>query len=62
MKSTLVIIVCVLFLLSFNSCRQCTNCVKYPAPDEKLCKKDFASAESYDDAYKHLVAQGYDCD
>lgn len=52
----------IVLALSTQSCRQCTTCTAYPAPTEKLCKKDYASDDSYTQAFHHLEAQGYKCD
>lgn len=49
-------------LVSVNSCKQCTMCVKYRSPDIKLCKKDYPSTESYNDVYRQTIGQGYDCE
>ena len=51
----------VVFFLSVQGCKQCIECSKYPAPTEKLCKKDFASDDSYSQAFHYLEGNGYDC-
>lgn len=50
--------------LFFSSCEQCTDCVKYPKTNDKvkLCKKDFASDDSYNAYYRQLVYDGYRCE
>ncbi len=62
MKATLILLVTAFLILTVNSCKQCTECVKYPAKDIKLCKKDYASDDSYTQAYRYITSQGYDCD
>jgi hypothetical protein len=55
------LLVAVLLACTINACKNCDECVKYPEPDITLCKKDFASDESYDAAYRYTISQGYDC-
>ncbi|MES2620922.1 MAG: hypothetical protein V4615_08720 [Bacteroidota bacterium] len=62
MKSFFVFLVCCLALFSANSCKQCTECHNYPKKDIELCKKDFASSDSYAQAYRYTLSLGYDCD
>jgi hypothetical protein len=62
MNNAAVILLTAFALFAFASCRECTECLKYPSPDIKLCKKDFASDDSYTAAYRQVVADGYDCD
>ncbi|MFN8323002.1 MAG: hypothetical protein U0T74_10120 [Chitinophagales bacterium] len=62
MKLILAFIASSFAMLSVNSCKECTTCTKYPAPDIKLCKKDYASTESYNEAFRQTTAQGYTCD
>ncbi len=49
-------------LSTTQSCKQCTECTKYPGDPVKLCRSDYASDDSYDSAYKHIIADGYKCD
>lgn len=53
----------VLSLFTFQSCKQCTECVRYAGgiDNQKLCKKDYASDDSYTAAFHYLEANGYDC-
>lgn len=62
MKKIFFVALAFCLLLSFSSCKQCTECTKFPGDPVKLCKKDYASDDSYNSAYKHLIAQGYKCD
>lgn len=53
----------VVVMLFASSCRDCTDCTKYPPGDNvKICKKDYASTQSYNDAYRDLQIRGYDCE
>lgn len=51
-------------ILTASSCKNCTECTRYPNANDtvELCKKDYASDDSYNNAFKHLVADGYKCD
>jgi hypothetical protein len=49
-------------MFSITSCKQCTECTKYPGDPIKLCKKDYASDDSYNDRFRYLVSEGYRCD
>ncbi|MBK7148531.1 MAG: hypothetical protein IPH78_06815 [Bacteroidetes bacterium] len=53
-----------LAILAFSACRNCIECTKYPSANDTvdLCKKDYASDDSYSDAYRNLVADGYRCE
>jgi len=62
MKSIFLAAAAVLFILALPSCKQCTECDKYPEPTIKLCKKDFPTEQSYNDVYRNTVGMGYDCD
>jgi hypothetical protein len=62
MKSIFLAAVTGLFILALPSCKQCTECDKYPEPTIKLCKKDFPTEQSYNDVYRQTVGMGYDCD
>lgn len=62
MKTTLLLAAFAILTLGAQSCKQCTECTKYPGEPLKLCKKDYASDDSYDAAYKHAIADGYKCD
>ncbi|MBP6731707.1 MAG: hypothetical protein KA149_06600 [Chitinophagales bacterium] len=61
MKTILTLFAATLLICSVNSCSQCSECYKYPEPNVKLCKKDFASDESYAQAFRQTEGQGYDC-
>jgi hypothetical protein len=58
---TIAPLICLVCLLLAGSCNNCTECTKYPEPDIKLCKKDFASDDSYNEAYRYTIWLGYDC-
>ncbi len=62
MKAIFILSVSLLLILSANSCKQCTECHNYPQKDIELCKKDFASDDSYTQAYRYTTSLGYDCD
>lgn len=62
MKTILLSVIASLFLLTANSCKQCTLCTNYPQPDVELCKKDYASTESYNEAFRQTTGAGYDCE
>jgi hypothetical protein len=56
-----------LFLLAIaatESCKQCTQCVKYPGANDtqKLCRKDFATDDSYTQAFHYYTSLGYRCE
>jgi hypothetical protein len=61
MKTALILVFLSFGLLSINACKQCTDCTKYPSPDIKLCKKDYASDDSYNQAYRYTISLGYNC-
>lgn len=61
MKSFLLLASFSCALLLMQSCGYCTRCVQYPKESVKLCKKDFASDESYNQAFRQLTYEGYDC-
>lgn len=56
------VVVCL--LLCNTSCKNCTDCVRYPNKNDKikLCKKDFASDDAYEAYYRQLVYDGYRCE
>ncbi len=62
MKTFVILIFSAFTLLSANSCNKCSTCRNYPLPDEKLCKKDFASDDSYAAAFRQKESEGYDCE
>lgn len=51
-------------LFTFNSCKNCTTCTRYPAANDsqKFCRADYASEDSYTQAYHYLQSQGYRCE
>ena len=49
-------------LLSVSSCKNCSTCRNYPAKDVELCRKDFATDDSFNAAFRNYEGQGYDCD
>jgi hypothetical protein len=61
MKAIVILLISSCGLFTASSCRQCTVCHKYPQPDIELCKKDYASDDSYDGAYRYTISLGYDC-
>ncbi|MFM2305771.1 MAG: hypothetical protein RLZZ367_440 [Bacteroidota bacterium] len=61
MKTVTLFFAVATLLLSASSCKNCSTCHKYPAPDVELCKKDFASDDSYNAAFRQYEGQGYDC-
>lgn len=62
MRKYFFLLITFVLAITIQSCKQCTECVKYPGDPIKLCKKDYASDDSYDAAYKHAIADGYKCD
>jgi hypothetical protein len=62
MKTIIILLAGAFILFSASSCKQCSTCRKYPAKDMQLCKKDFATNDSYTDAFHYWEAQGYDCE
>jgi len=62
MKAFFTLLSVTFILLSTNSCKNCSTCRKYPAKDEQLCKKDYASDDSYAQAFRYWEGQGYDCE
>ncbi|MCX6200518.1 MAG: hypothetical protein NTY88_15060 [Bacteroidetes bacterium] len=62
MKSILVITVSLFLACSFNSCKNCTTCTRYPNVNDKfeMCKKDY-SDDSYNQAYRYYESLGYKC-
>jgi hypothetical protein len=62
MKTKLILLPFAILTFCFQSCKQCTECTKFPGEPLKLCKKDYASDDSYNAAYKHAIADGYKCD
>lgn len=62
MKKILLFVAVAFLMISANSCRQCTLCTKYPEPDRELCKADYASTESYNEAFRQVTGAGYDCE
>ncbi|MBP7390161.1 MAG: hypothetical protein KA841_07135 [Chitinophagales bacterium] len=64
MSGKLLIALLVVVITGFSSCRNCIECTKYPNANDTvdLCKKDYASDDSYNDAYRNLVADGYRCE
>gem|GEM_PF-4565186 len=62
MKTIAISIIALLSLTALSSCDQCTECNKYPGKTIELCKKDFASDDSYTAAYHQAIADGYTCD
>ena len=62
MKTAFILLASCLLLLSVNSCKQCSTCRKYPMPDVKLCKSDYASDDSYAQAFRNQEGMGYDCE
>lgn len=63
MKKILPLFLIVVSLTAITSCKRCFECVRYPNANdtEKLCRGDYASDDSYNDAYRQLTAQGYRC-
>ncbi len=61
-KIILILLSCV--MLSVSGCRKCIECTKFPSANDtvKLCKKDYASDDSYNSAYRNLSAAGYKCE
>jgi hypothetical protein len=62
MKPLVILFASAFILFSANSCKQCSTCRKYPATDVKLCKSDFASEDSYAQAFRQQEALGYNCE
>jgi hypothetical protein len=58
---TFALLLCIASMLLATSCNKCAVCTKYPAKDIELCKKDFASDDSYNMAFRQTEAMGYDC-
>ncbi len=63
MKSIIITAASVFFICSFTSCKQCTSCTKYPNVNDRfdMCKKDYASDDSYNQAYRYYESLGYKC-
>lgn len=62
MKTTFILLFSSFLLLSANSCKQCSTCRKYPAEDVKLCRSDYATDDSYSQAFRYQESLGYDCE
>ncbi|HLP19082.1 MAG TPA: hypothetical protein VK174_02205 [Chitinophagales bacterium] len=62
MKTILLFFAMAAILFSVNSCKNCTVCHNYPAAHVELCKKDFASDDSYNSAFRSYEGMGYECD
>ncbi|MBS1614159.1 MAG: hypothetical protein JST49_15170 [Bacteroidetes bacterium] len=62
MKTIVTLLAVAAILFTATSCKNCTECTKYPGDTIELCKKDYASDDSYNAAYKYTIAQGYKCD
>jgi len=62
MKSVFAFLITGCILFTANSCKQCSTCRKYPAKDVQLCKKDFASDDSFAQAFRYQESLGYDCE
>ncbi len=62
MRSAFILFFSFFLLGSINSCKQCSTCRKYPAADVKLCKKDFATDDSFSQAFHYQESLGYNCD
>lgn len=48
-------------LINFSSCTKCAECYKWNTPTEKICRDDFPSKDSYNDAFRGLQVAGYEC-
>ena len=62
MRIALILLVSFFLLSTVNSCTQCNTCRKYPATDVKLCKKDFATEDSFSQAIHYQESLGYNCE
>ncbi len=62
MRTTFLLLIPVFLLFSASSCKQCGMCHKYPAKDVELCRKDFATEDSYAQAFRYQESLGYDCE
>lgn len=62
MKTIFILLITSCFLFTTSSCKQCSTCRKYPAADVKLCKKDFATDDSFSQAFHYQESLGYNCD
>ena len=62
MKTLFILLITSGLMFTANSCTQCNTCRKYPAADVKLCKKDFASDDSFTQAIHYQQSLGYNCE
>lgn len=62
MKTILTFVIAAFALGSITSCGNCTECTKIHEETIELCKKDYASDDSYNSVYKYTISQGYKCD
>ena len=62
MRTTFLLLISAFLLFFANSCKQCGMCRKYPAKDVELCRKDFATEDSYAQAFRYQESLGYDCE
>jgi len=62
MRTAFILLLTSFTLLVANSCKQCGTCRKYPAKDVELCRSDYATEDSYAQAFRYQEGQGYDCE
>lgn len=64
MNPKIILITLAVIATSVSGCRNCIECTKFPSANDtvELCKKDYASDDSYNSAYRNLSAAGYTCE